>query len=80
MEHEFVVPVVEVNLTSCVPQEAVPTGDADDGSTFEAENTPSKGDPGTELSWSSTPVRVSLLTPGRHFIQREDLTTALLSC
>ncbi|XP_076590976.1 rho guanine nucleotide exchange factor 12 isoform X1 [Chaetodon auriga] len=38
-------------------QEAVPGGDADDGSTFETEHTPaSKGDNSTDLSWSSTPI------------------------
>ncbi|XP_029302413.1 rho guanine nucleotide exchange factor 12 isoform X3 [Cottoperca gobio] len=38
-------------------QEAVPGGDADDGSMFETEHTPtSKGDNSTDLSWSSTPI------------------------
>lgn len=38
-------------------QEAVPGGDADDGSTFEMEVSPtSRGDGSTDLSWSSTPV------------------------
>lgn len=38
-------------------QEAGPGGDADDGSTFETEHTPtSKGDNSTDLSWSSTPI------------------------
>ncbi|XP_041657856.1 rho guanine nucleotide exchange factor 12 isoform X2 [Cheilinus undulatus] len=38
-------------------QEAVPGGDADDGSMFELEHTPaSKGDNSTDLSWSSTPI------------------------
>lgn len=39
------------------PQEAVPGGDADYGSMFETELSPtSKGDNSTDLSWSSTPV------------------------
>ncbi|XP_029922849.1 rho guanine nucleotide exchange factor 12 isoform X2 [Myripristis murdjan] len=38
-------------------QEAVPVGDADDGSTFETEHSPSsKGDNSTDLSWSSSPL------------------------
>ncbi|XP_023258718.1 rho guanine nucleotide exchange factor 12 isoform X2 [Seriola lalandi dorsalis] len=38
-------------------QEAVPGGDADDGSMFETEHTlTSKGDNSTDLSWSSTPI------------------------
>ncbi|XP_075892146.1 rho guanine nucleotide exchange factor 12 isoform X4 [Nelusetta ayraudi] len=38
-------------------QEAVPGGDADDGSTFEMEVSPtSRGDGSTDLSWSSTPM------------------------
>lgn len=38
-------------------QEAVPGGDADDGSMLETEVSPtSKGDGSTEPSWSSTPV------------------------
>ncbi|XP_070684956.1 rho guanine nucleotide exchange factor 12 [Pempheris klunzingeri] len=38
-------------------QEAVPAGDADDGSMFDTEHTPtSKGDNNTDLSWSSTPI------------------------
>ncbi|KAI3354289.1 hypothetical protein L3Q82_018826, partial [Scortum barcoo] len=41
-------------------QEAVPGGDADDGSMFETEHTPtSKGDNSTDLSWSSTPDSLS---------------------
>ncbi|XP_053177254.1 rho guanine nucleotide exchange factor 12 isoform X2 [Scomber japonicus] len=36
-------------------QEAVPGGDADDGSTFETEQS-SKGDNSTDLSWTSTPI------------------------
>lgn len=44
-------------------QEAVPGGDADDGSMFETENSPtSKGDNSTDLSWSSTPVSCHLST------------------
>ncbi|KAJ0063949.1 hypothetical protein NL108_014476, partial [Boleophthalmus pectinirostris] len=39
-------------------QEAVPSGEADDGSTLETEHTfTSKGDHSTDLSWSSTPTR-----------------------
>ncbi|XP_030007532.1 rho guanine nucleotide exchange factor 12 isoform X3 [Sphaeramia orbicularis] len=38
-------------------QEAVPGGDADDGSMFETEHTlASKGDNSTDLSWGSTPI------------------------
>ncbi|XP_044209651.1 rho guanine nucleotide exchange factor 12 isoform X3 [Thunnus albacares] len=38
-------------------QEAVPGGDADDGSMFETEHThSSKGDNSTDLSWTSTPI------------------------
>uniref|UniRef100_UPI0037E91B8C rho guanine nucleotide exchange factor 12 isoform X2 n=1 Tax=Semicossyphus pulcher TaxID=241346 RepID=UPI0037E91B8C len=38
-------------------QEAVPGGDADDGSMFETEHThASKGDNSTDLSWSSSPI------------------------
>ncbi|KAG7221057.1 hypothetical protein INR49_017686 [Caranx melampygus] len=38
-------------------QEAVPGGDADDGSTYETEHTPtSKGDNSTDMSWSSTQI------------------------
>ncbi|XP_034460487.1 rho guanine nucleotide exchange factor 12 isoform X2 [Hippoglossus hippoglossus] len=38
-------------------QEAVPGGDADDGSMFESEHTlTSKGDNNTDMSWSSTPL------------------------
>ncbi|KAA8594278.1 hypothetical protein FQN60_005112, partial [Etheostoma spectabile] len=38
-------------------QEAVPSGDADDGSMFETEHVSIfKGDNSTDLSWSSTPV------------------------
>ncbi|XP_071353517.1 rho guanine nucleotide exchange factor 12 isoform X2 [Trachinotus anak] len=38
-------------------QEAVPGGDADDGSTFDTEHTlASKGDNSTDLSWSNTPI------------------------
>ncbi|XP_037630870.1 rho guanine nucleotide exchange factor 12 isoform X3 [Sebastes umbrosus] len=38
-------------------QEAVPGGDANDGSMFETDHTPaSKGDNSTDLSWSSTPI------------------------
>ncbi|XP_069004151.1 rho guanine nucleotide exchange factor 12 isoform X2 [Embiotoca jacksoni] len=38
-------------------QEAVPGGDADDGSMFETERTTlPKGDNSTDLSWSSTPI------------------------
>ncbi|XP_035478219.1 rho guanine nucleotide exchange factor 12 isoform X4 [Scophthalmus maximus] len=38
-------------------QEAVPGGDADDGSMFESEHTlTSKGDNSTDMSWSSTPL------------------------
>ncbi|KAM3616373.1 uncharacterized protein V6R79_016983 [Siganus canaliculatus] len=38
-------------------QDAVPGGDADDGSMFDTEHSPiSKGDNSTELSWSSTPL------------------------
>lgn len=43
---------------SCMnPQDAVPGGDADDGSIFETERTQAlKGDNSTDLPWSSTPV------------------------
>ncbi|XP_068173221.1 rho guanine nucleotide exchange factor 12 isoform X2 [Antennarius striatus] len=38
-------------------QEAVPGGDADDGSMYEMENSPvSKGDNSTDQSWSNTPI------------------------
>nr|XP_020510100.1 rho guanine nucleotide exchange factor 12 isoform X2 [Labrus bergylta] len=38
-------------------QEAVPGGDADDGSMFDTEHTPgSKGDNSTDLSWISSPI------------------------
>lgn len=49
-------PCIDMN-----PQEAVPGGDADYGSMFETELSPtSKGDNSTDLSWSSTPVSFHL--------------------
>lgn len=50
-------PVCLFLVTNYCFQEAIPSGDTDDSSTYETDHTTtSKGDNSTDLSWSGTPV------------------------